>query len=79
MLLEFEAGAGTVGVPVKDGEFIFAFKLRSDIKEVILAVFDSIEPEIDVILAVFAAVTPVTEVILAVFEETVFDIEVVLA
>lgn len=50
---------------MKDGEFIFAFKLRSDIKEVILAVFDAIEPEIDVILAVF--------------EETVFDIEVVLA
>ena len=65
MLFEFAAGAGTVGVPVKDGELIFAFNAKSLVNEVILAVLD--------------AIVDVTEVILAVFEETVFDIEVVFA
>lgn len=63
MLLEFAAGAGTVGVPVNEGELIVAFKAKSESKEVILAVF--------------AAVELVTDVMLAVFEETVFVIEVV--
>ncbi len=63
MLFEFAAGAGTVGVPVNEGELIVAFKAKSESKEVILAVF--------------AAIEVVAEVILAVFEETVLDIEVV--
>ena len=43
MLFELEAGAGTVGVPVNEGELIFAFNAISEFKLVMLAVFDTIE------------------------------------
>ena len=53
---------------MKVGEFIVAFKAKSDINDVMLAVFDTIEKVFDVRLNVFAAVEFVNEVILAVFE-----------
>lgn len=63
MLFELAAGAGTVGVPVNEGELMVAFKAKSEISEVMLAVLE--------------AILPVADVILIVFEETVFEIEAV--
>ena len=63
LLFELAAGAGTVGVPVNEGELMVAFKAKSEISEVMLAVLE--------------AIFPVADVILMVFEETVFEIEAV--
>jgi len=86
LLFEFAAGAGTVGVPVNEGELIFAFKAKSAFKEVKLAVFAAIEVVADVMLAVFEETVLDIEVvfenmvlILEVFEATVFVNEVILA
>ena len=74
-----EAGAGTVGVPVNDGELIFAFKAISEFKLVMLAVFDTIEFVFAVRLAVVEAIVLVNDVILVVFDAIEFVFAVRLA
>ena len=49
MLFEFAAGDGTVGVPVKDGEFMVAFNAKSVNNAVILSVLDAIAVVFEVV------------------------------
>ena len=69
MLFELAAGAGAVGVPVKEGELMFAFKATSELNDVILAVFVAMLVLAEVILAVLVTTEFVKEVMLAVFVE----------
>ncbi len=62
------AGAGTVGVPVNEGELIVAFKAKSESKEVILDVLLATVFVNDVILEVFEAIEFKAAVILEVLD-----------
>ena len=79
MLFEFAAGAVTVGVPVNEGELIFAFKAISEFKLVMLEVLAAIEFVFAVRLAVFDATVFDNDVILEVFDAIEFVFAVTLA
>ena len=70
-MFELAAGAGAVGVPVNEGELIFAFKATSELKDVILEVFDSIEFVLAVKLEVTELIFELNVVILDVLDAIV--------